>query len=186
MFGLASRTPMSGSRPARATPSPRCGPTPITRGCARDRSPDGADAMTFGPHTAKLLRAADRHRRRCARLARCRQLSLQLSELARDRGDVRDGGPRLAAFVHVPPLARDGARQRKGCAARHAGRTGRCRRGDAAGDGAAGAEGRRKARLVRWAKRHARAHNLATRSKINGVHVACAPLPTLRDKVAND
>jgi hypothetical protein len=28
-----------GSKPAPATPSPRCGPMPTTRACARDRSP---------------------------------------------------------------------------------------------------------------------------------------------------
>jgi hypothetical protein len=37
MFGLASRTPTCGSRPVPATPSPRCGPTPTTRGYARAR-----------------------------------------------------------------------------------------------------------------------------------------------------
>src|SRR5712691_6278033 len=37
MFGLADRT--SGSKPAPATPSPRCGPMPIARARARDRSP---------------------------------------------------------------------------------------------------------------------------------------------------
>ena len=87
MFGLADRTAYlrveTRARNAVTTLWPDADQHPRR---ARDRSSSGADAMMFGPHTAKLLRAArgDRHRR--ARLARCRQLSLQLSELARDRG----------------------------------------------------------------------------------------------------
>jgi pyrrolidone-carboxylate peptidase len=38
MFGLAARR-MCGLRPARVTQSRHCGPMPITRACARDRSP---------------------------------------------------------------------------------------------------------------------------------------------------
>ena len=88
MFGLASRTPYvrieTRARNAVTTLWPDADHTRVRKGSIAG----GADAMMFGPHTAKLLRAADRHRRRCAGLARCRQLSLQLSELARDRGDV--------------------------------------------------------------------------------------------------
>jgi len=107
--------PMSGLRPAPATPSRCCGPTPRRRACARARSP-WPDALRFGPHTAKLLRAALVTRHRRAALARCRRLFLQLSELARA---IESVGPltydlKLAAFVHVPLLARDGTSRRKG------------------------------------------------------------------------
>ena len=74
----------------------------------------GADALTFGPHTAKLLRAADgtgidARSSRDAGSYLCNYLSWRAIEATR-----RDDGPRLAAFVHVPLIARDGARQPKG------------------------------------------------------------------------
>src|ERR1700688_4296137 len=74
----------------------------------------GADAMMFGPHTTKLLRAADgtgvdARASRDAGSYLCNYLSWRAIEATSD-----DTGPRLAAFVHVPPLKRDGASQRKG------------------------------------------------------------------------
>ena len=79
---------------------------------------DGTDAMMFGPHTAKLLRAADStgidaRASRDAGSYLCNYLSWRAIEAT-----CGDGGPRLAAFVHVPPLARDGARRAKGAAHR--------------------------------------------------------------------
>src|SRR6202165_2717174 len=76
----------------------------------------GADAMMFGPHTAKLLRAAvgtgiDARASRDAGSYLCNYLSWRAIE-AVNSGD----GPRLAAFVHVPPLARGGASPHKGAA----------------------------------------------------------------------
>jgi pyroglutamyl-peptidase len=73
----------------------------------------GADAMMFGPHTTKLLRAAvstgvDARASRDAGCYLCNYLSWRAIEAANT-----GAGPRLAAFVHVPPLARDGASQRK-------------------------------------------------------------------------
>ena len=74
----------------------------------------GADAMMFGPHTAKLLRAAkgtgiDARASRDAGRYLCNYLSWRAIETT-----CRDDGPRLAAFVHIPPLARGGAVRRKG------------------------------------------------------------------------
>jgi len=78
----------------------------------------GADAIMFGPHTAKLLRAAvgtgvDARASRDAGSYLCNYLSWRAIEAA-NTGD----GPRLAAFVHVPPLARGDASQRKDAAHR--------------------------------------------------------------------
>ena len=74
----------------------------------------GADARMFGPHTQKLLRAADgtgidARASRDAGSYLCNYLSWRAIE-AVEAGN----GPRLAAFVHIPPLARDGAPRRKG------------------------------------------------------------------------
>ena len=74
----------------------------------------GADAMMFGPHTAKLLRAAvgtgiDARASRDAGSYLCNYLSWRAIEAT-----CLDEGPRLAAFVHVPLLARYGTSQRKG------------------------------------------------------------------------
>lgn len=72
-----------------------------------------ADAMMFGPHTSRLLRAAmatgiDARASRDAGNYLCNYLSWRAIEA------VRTGhGPRLAAFIHVPLLARDGSSQRR-------------------------------------------------------------------------
>jgi pyroglutamyl-peptidase len=78
----------------------------------------GADALMFGPHTAKLLRAAentgvDARASRDAGSYLCNYLSWRAIEAT-----CQDNGPALAAFVHIPPLARDGARPHKGKAHR--------------------------------------------------------------------
>jgi pyroglutamyl-peptidase len=72
-----------------------------------------ADAKMFGPHTAKLLRAAlgtgiDARPSRDAGSYLCNYLSWRAIEAV-----SADHGPALAAFVHVPLLAR-GTSQRKG------------------------------------------------------------------------
>ena len=105
---------MCGSRPAPATPSPCCGPTPTTHSVRKGSIAGGADAKMFGPHTAKLLRAAlgtgiDARASRDAGSYLCNYLSWRAIEAT-----CADDGPRLAAFVHVPPIARDGASHRKG------------------------------------------------------------------------
>jgi len=71
----------------------------------------GADARSFGPHTAKLLRVAcatgiDARASRDAGRYLCNYLSWRAIE-ATDRTN----GPRLAAFVHVPLVARDTTRR---------------------------------------------------------------------------
>ena len=118
MFGLASRTPYvrieTRARNAVTTLWPDADHTRVRKGSIAG----GADAMMFGPHTAKLLRAAkgtgiDARASRDAGSYLCNYLSWRAIETT-----CGDGGPRLAAFVHVPPLARDGARQRKGAAHR--------------------------------------------------------------------
>jgi pyroglutamyl-peptidase len=114
MFGLASRTPYvrieTRARNAVTTLWPDADHTRVRKGSIAG----GADAMTFGPHTAKLLRAAvgtgiDARASRDAGSYLCNYLSWRAIEAT-----CGDTGPRLTAFVHVPPLARDGARQRKG------------------------------------------------------------------------
>src|SRR4029434_611610 len=94
---------------------------------------DGADAQRFGPHTAKLLRAAkgtglDARPSRDAGSYLCNYLSWRAIDVVN-----ADNGPRPAA----------GARRRaqpQGFSAHHAGRAGRRRRSDALGDGEAGAK----------------------------------------------
>jgi pyroglutamyl-peptidase len=73
----------------------------------------GAVATMFGPHAAKLLRAAvstgiDARPSRDAGSYLCNYLSWRAIEAVNS-----ENGPRLAAFVHVPLLARGGASQRK-------------------------------------------------------------------------
>jgi pyroglutamyl-peptidase len=117
MFGLASRTPHvrieTRARNAVTTLWPDADHTRVRKGSIAG----DADAMTFGPHTARLLRAAvgtgiDARPSRDAGNYLCNYLSWRAIEAT-----CAVSGPRLAAFVHVPPLAR-GARQRKGTAHR--------------------------------------------------------------------
>jgi pyroglutamyl-peptidase len=114
MFGLASRTRHvrieTRARNAVTMLWPDADHTSVRKGSIAD----GADAMMFGPHTAKLLRAAvatgiDARASRDAGSYLCNYLSWRAIETTR-----ADNGPRLATFVHVPPIARDGATQRKG------------------------------------------------------------------------
>jgi len=105
-FGLADRTPFmrieTRARNAVTTTFPDA-----DRNRARKGSiVDGADAMLFGPHTAKLLRAAratgvDARASRDAGSYLCNYLSWRSIEAVR-----RANGPRLAAFVHIPLLER--------------------------------------------------------------------------------
>jgi pyroglutamyl-peptidase len=69
--------------------------------------------MMFGPHTAKLLRAADgsgvdARSSRDAGSYLCNYLSWRAIEAVRSDGDVS-----LAAFVHVPLVPRNGEARRK-------------------------------------------------------------------------
>ena len=114
MFGLAARTPY-----VRIETRARNAVTTLWPDAGRNRSrkgsiSGGADAKTFGPHTAKLLRAAvatgvDARGSRDAGSYLCNYLSWRAIEATRC-----DNGPQLAAFVHVPLIGRDGAAQQKG------------------------------------------------------------------------
>jgi pyroglutamyl-peptidase len=113
MFGLAARTSY-----LRIETRARNAVTMLWPDAANTRSRKGAiaagaDAMTFGPHTARLLRAArlsgiDARPSRDAGAYLCNYLSWRAIE------SVKAGGPRLAAFIHVPLLARGSASRRKG------------------------------------------------------------------------
>ena len=114
MFGLASRTCYlrieTRARNAVSMLWPDADQTRARKGSIAD----GATAQMFGPHTAKLLRAAkssglDARASRDAGSYLCNYLSWRAIEAV-----DADNGPRLAAFVHIPPLARAGAFRRKG------------------------------------------------------------------------
>jgi pyroglutamyl-peptidase len=106
MFGLASRTSY-----VRIETRARNAVTVLWPDAGHARTHKGsiagdADALSFGPHTAKLLRAAistgiDARVSRDAGSYLCNYLSWRAIEAARC-----DKGPRLAAFVHVPLLDR--------------------------------------------------------------------------------
>ena len=113
MFGLADRT-------AHVRVETRARNAVTTRFPDADRNRarkgsivGGAGATMFGRHTAKLLRAAT-STGIAARASRdagsylCNYLSWRAIEAVNS-----DEGPRLAAFVHVPLLARGGTSQRK-------------------------------------------------------------------------
>lgn len=109
MFGLAARTlhlrVETRARNAVTTIWPDADGTRVRKGSI---VPD-TDALTFGPHTAKLLRAAlatgiDARASRDAGSYLCNYLSWRAIEATQ-----ANDGPHLAAFVHIPVLARDGA-----------------------------------------------------------------------------
>jgi pyroglutamyl-peptidase len=113
MFGLASRTPYlrveTRARNAITTLWPDAEHARVRKGSI---VPD-AGARPFGPYTAKLLRAAlgtgiDARASRNAGSYLCNYLSWRAIEAV-----GAEDGPRLAAFVHVPLLARDGAGRRR-------------------------------------------------------------------------
>jgi pyroglutamyl-peptidase len=114
MFGLATRTRYvrieTRARNAITMLWPDADHTSVRKGSIASN----VDAMIFGPHAAKLLRAAvgtgiDARASRDAGSYLCNYLSWRAIE-AVNTGD----GPRLAAFVHVPLLQRDGTPRRKG------------------------------------------------------------------------
>ena len=114
MFGLASRTDY-----VRVETRARNAVTMLWPDASQARSrkgsiESGVGAKMFGPHTQKLLRVADStgldaRASRDAGSYLCNYLSWRAIK-AVDAGN----GPRLAAFVHIPPLPRDGAPRRKG------------------------------------------------------------------------
>jgi pyroglutamyl-peptidase len=107
MFGLASRTPFvrieTRARNAVTMLWPDADHARVRQASIVRR----ADARMFGPHTARLLRAAlcagvDARTSRNAGSYLCNYLSWRGIEATRAQS-----GPRLAAFVHVPLLAQD-------------------------------------------------------------------------------
>ena len=112
MFGLATRT-----RHVRIETRARNAVTMLWPDAGRARPRKGSiaggiDALMFGPHTAKLLRAAvrtgiDARASRDAGSYLCNYLSWRAIE-ATHRGD----GPSLAAFVHIPLFPRGSSQQR--------------------------------------------------------------------------
>ncbi|MGB8401762.1 pyroglutamyl-peptidase I [Bradyrhizobium sp.] len=114
MFGLADRTAH-----VRVETRARNAVTTLWPDADRTRSrkgsiADGADARMFGPHAFKLLRAAtgtgiDARISRDAGSYLCNYLSWRAIEAVGNDDDLR-----LASFVHVPLLARDGSSRRKG------------------------------------------------------------------------
>jgi len=113
MFGLASRTPYVRIETRARNAITRLWPDADH---ARTRkgsiSPD-ADALAFGPHTAKLLRAAirtgiDARASRDAGSYLCNYLSWRAIEAVNKADNLR-----VASFVHIPLLSRDGAARRK-------------------------------------------------------------------------
>lgn len=111
-FGLAARTPYirieTRARNAVSMLWPDADGTPVRRGVITP----GADAQLFGPHTARLLRAARRtgadvRTSRDAGRYLCNYLSWRAIEATR-----AEGGPLLASFVHVPLTAADTASRR--------------------------------------------------------------------------
>lgn len=114
MFGLAARTPYlrieTRARNAITTIWPDADGTRVRKGAISGT----AEALAFGPHMQKLLRAAqatgiDARASRDAGSYLCNYLSWRAIEATHD-----NGGPKLAAFIHVPPLARDGTAARRG------------------------------------------------------------------------
>lgn len=114
MFGLATRTPfLRVETRARNTVS-QIFPD-ASHASIRSRTLESGAASTkrFGPHTAQLLRAAqatgiDARASISAGFYLCNYLSWRAIEATE-----REGGPHLAAFIHVPLVPRDAARQRK-------------------------------------------------------------------------
>jgi pyroglutamyl-peptidase len=114
MFGLAARTPFlrieTRARNAITTIWPDADGTRVRKGSIAADD----DAMKFGPHTARLLRAAlatgiDARASRDAGSYLCNYLSWRAIEATE-----RDDGPHLTAFIHVPLLARDGTAAKPG------------------------------------------------------------------------
>jgi pyroglutamyl-peptidase len=114
MFGLAARTSWvrieTRARNAVTMLWPDADHTHVRRGSIAG----SADAMAFGPHTAKLVRAAlatgiDARLSRNAGSYLCNYLSWRAIEA------VNDGeSPHLAAFIHVPQLDRQGTSRPRG------------------------------------------------------------------------
>ena len=117
MFGLATQTPHVRIE-TRARNATTIWPDAEHARARKGSIAREAGATMFGPHTAKLLRAAlstgiDARASRNAGSYLCNYLSWRAIEAASG-----DNGPALAAFVHIPLLARGAQSRRKGKAHR--------------------------------------------------------------------
>jgi pyroglutamyl-peptidase len=113
MFGLASRTPYVRIETRARNAITRLWPDANRAYLRKGSISNEADDLMFGPHTARLLRAAavtgiDARASRNAGNYLCNYLSWRAIEAT-----SRDDGPRLAAFVHIPPLPRGGSAEKK-------------------------------------------------------------------------
>lgn len=118
MFGLASRTRHLRIETRARNAVSMLWPDADQRRSAKRSIANSADAAAFGPHTANLLRAAlnsgiDARPSRDAGSYLCNYLSWRAMEAARN-----DEHLRLAAFVHVPLIARGAMSARKGASHR--------------------------------------------------------------------
>jgi pyroglutamyl-peptidase len=118
MFGLATRTPYLRIETRARNAVTMLWPDADHARVRKRSIAGGADAKMFAPHTAKLLRAAvatgiDARASRDAGSYLCNYLSWRAIEATGN-----DDGPRLAAFVHVPPIPREGASLRRGASHR--------------------------------------------------------------------
>jgi pyroglutamyl-peptidase len=113
MFGLAARTSFLRIETRARNAVTMLWPDAENARVCKGTIAGTADAMNFGPHTERLLRAAlgtgiDARTSNNAGSYLCNYLSWRAIEAT-----SRDG-PHLAAFIHVPLLARDGAARQKG------------------------------------------------------------------------
>jgi pyroglutamyl-peptidase len=114
MFGLASRTPyLRIETRARNTVTQIWPDAEHTRVLGRTIVGGADSTRRFGPHTLKLLRAAQQtgveaRASLSAGYYLCNYLSWRAIEATHS-----EGGPRLAAFIHVPLIPRDAAHKRE-------------------------------------------------------------------------
>ncbi|HEY0235839.1 MAG TPA: pyroglutamyl-peptidase I [Afipia sp.] len=131
MFGLASRTPyLRVETRARNTVSQIWPDAAHARVRSRTLETGADSTRRFGPHTARLLRAAqstgiDARASLSAGFYLCNYLSWRAIEATRrhdsekwepvfgDNHAAKKDGPRHAAFIHVPLVPRDAAHSRK-------------------------------------------------------------------------
>jgi pyroglutamyl-peptidase len=112
MFGLAARTPYLRVETRARNAVTMLWPDAEHVKLRTASIAPGVDAQGFGPHAAKLLRAAcatgiDARSSRDAGRYLCNYLSWRAIEAT-----SAANGPLLSAFVHVPLVPRDGARAR--------------------------------------------------------------------------
>ena len=148
MFGLAARTPHvrieTRARNAITTIWPDAAGTRIGLGKI---APGEAEALTFGPHTARLLRAAlqtdvmAKSSRDAGRYL-CNYLCWRVIETM-----ARPAGPKFAAFVHIPKLRQ--VARRRASRARPAWRMADLLRGGEAILHAAAVETRKRIRMTK-------------------------------------